>query len=137
MKPLFFGTLKGITVFLIIASSLLFLLCFAALRFDEPAAFIPLFSNIALFLSAFFGGRFSVSNAAGKLISGLVFGISLALILMIISLLFSSVDGMFLSRMLLTVLVSVLGALSGKKRDRIKSSTIKRKSIVGRYGAYR
>ena len=137
MKPLFFNTLKGLTVFLLSAALLLTLLCFIALRFEEPSALVFVFSNVALLLSAFLGGRFSVNTENGRLLSGLILGVTATLIILLVSLIQSSFDGSSFLRMALTVLLAILGALSRKTRTKAPSSSRKRKSIAARYGSYR
>ncbi len=137
MKPLFFSTLKGLTVFAISAVSLLLILCFIALRLDDPASLSFIFSNAALVLSAFLGGRFSVNSENSRFLSGLTAGLSGMLIILLISLIISAFDGGSFLRMALTVLLFVLGALSKRGGEKPRASTRKRKNIAKRYGAYR
>ncbi len=137
MKPLFFNAVKGLAIFALCSVSLIFILCFIAIQFDDPEQLVLIFSNIALFLSAFLGGRFSVGKNGKKFISGLIVGIFGALIILLLSLILSSFDAVSFLRMALTVLVSVLGALSKKSVEKQPSSAKKRKNIAKRYGAYR
>lgn len=137
MKPLFFNTLKGLIVFAASAALLLTALCFIALRFEEPSQFIFIFSNIALFLSAFLGGRFSVGKDEGRLLQGLIFGVISTLTVLLISLISSSFDGGSFLRMAFTVLFALLGAFSKGAGVKKPSSVRKRKNITKRYGAYK
>ncbi len=137
MKPLFFSTLRGLTVFAISAASLLLILCFIALRLEDPASLILVFSNVALILSAFLGGRFSVSSENGRFLSGLTAGLSGMLIILLVSLITSSFDGGSFLRMALTVLLFILGALSKSGGEKPRASARKRKNIARRYGAYK
>ena len=136
MKPLFFNLLKGLAVFSLCSAILLLSLCFIAEKTSDPTQYVSVFSNATLFLSAFIGGRATASENS-RLLSGLIFGLCATLILFLVSLITSSVDSISAVRMLLTVLLSILGALSKKSRPALRSSAKKRKNIAKRYGAYR
>ncbi len=137
MKPLFFSILKGLVVFAASAASLLLILCFIALRLEDPESLTPVFSNVALILSAFLGGRFSVNAVNGRFISGLIAGTCGMLIILLVSLVTSSFDGGSFLRMALTVLLFVLGALVKSDGEKSRASARKRKNIARRYGAYK
>ena len=137
MKPLFFSTLKALTVFAASAAALLLMLCFIALRLDDPASLIFVFSNIALILSAFLGGRFSVNSENARFLSGLIAGLCGTVIILLISLINSSFDGVSFLRMALTVLLFVLGALSKGNGEKPHASAKKRKNKAKRYASYR
>ena len=137
MKPLFFSTLKALAVFAVSAAVLLLILCFIALRLEDPASLIFIFSNIALLLSAFLGGRFSVNKESSRFLSGLTAGLSGMLIILLVSLINSSFDGGSFLRMALTVLLFVLGAFSKSSGEKSRASAKKRKNIAKRYASYR
>ena len=136
MKPLFFGTLKGLLSFIISATLLLTVFTVIALRLDDPAKTTSVFGNAVLILSAFVSGRFSVNNDGTRLISGICVGIFDTLFLLSASLIFFGLGTGVIFRVFLTVLLSVLGALS-KKTVKGDLSVRKRKSNLRRYAAYR
>ena len=136
MKPLFFGTLKGLIFFIISAVTLLTVFTFIALRLDDPAKTVTVFSNAALLISAFISGRISVNADGRKLIYGICTSLADTLVILAASFLFSGLSDSALLRIFLTALLSVLGALSKKNAVR-DFSTKKRKSNLKRYAAYR
>lgn len=136
MKPLFFNTLKGLAVFAASAALLLLLLCLVAIRFEEPSSLVPVFSGAALLLSAFLCGRASASEKYNRILSGLISGLAAMLLILLITLVFSSLDVDAPLRMALTVLISVLGAVSKKSGEKVKGSARKRKNIQKRYASY-
>ena len=136
MKPLFFGTIKGLLSFIISATLLLTVFTVIALRLDDPVKTASVFGNTVLILSAFVSGRFSVNNDGARLISGICVGIFDTLFLLAASLIFFGLGTGVIFRVFLTVLLSVLGALS-KKTVKKNVSVRKRKSNLRRYAAYR
>lgn len=137
MKPLFFNVIKGLAVFCLCVTVLLFSFCFIALKTENPARYTLIFANAALLLSAFIGGRFSSGNEVSRLVSGIAAGLASMLIILLISLITSSFDSGSFLRMTLTVLIFILGALSKNSGTRTKLSARKRKSIAKRYSAAR
>lgn len=137
MKPLFFNVIKGLAVFGLCAVALLLLFSFIALKTEDPQSYAFAFGNAALILSAFIGGRFSVTPTVSRLLSGVVSGLVSMTVILLISLITSSLGSGSFLKMALTVLLFVLGALS--KRGEVKhfSSAKKRKSIAKKYSVAR
>ena len=138
MKPLFwFKVTKGVICAIIVTFAFLCLFAFLGSRSDDPAKYVALYSNCALFLGCALGGGVAVCGADSKPVHSLICGLACALLVFIPSILFSHWGVDSLLRMVLTVFSALLGGflLRGRegrtnKRQRVK----RRKEIAKKYG---
>lgn len=137
MKPLFLKeTLKGLLSALLIWGVLLTLFSLISLKFEDPDKLLSLFSNIALFAGALFGGRIASRDSENKLLTGLITGCAVMLPVLLVSLIISDWGASSLLRLALTVAAVILGAISRRSTEKAPSSGKRRKEMAKKYGAY-
>ena len=129
------GIVRGMILSIILFFALTAVFSLVSLRFDDPEAYLPLFSGVSLAISVF-AGAMAASKRGGKL-TCLIFAV-------IMLLLFGGVGSFWageISFPLIKAAIIGLSAFAGcviRKMDSGAASSAKRrKNVKKRYGAYR
>lgn len=139
MKPLFLkNVLKGVLVSAFFWALMLLLFTFVSLKMSDPKKFLTLFAKIALLAGAFFGSKFAAKGADNRVMCGLASGLCSMLLLLLFSLILSDWGSDSMLYAFLTVVSSIIGALTSKtgEKKNVKASR-KRKGIAKKYASYK
>ena len=137
MKPLFwFKVIKGVLCAVALTLVLLLLFAFVALRAEDPAKHVALYSNVALFLGCMLGGGISARGAESPILNSVVCGSICAILVLLPSVIFSVWGVDSLLRLALTVLSAILGGILLRDREGRagkRQSAKRRKAIAKKY----
>lgn len=137
MKPLFWQRiLFGVLCAVGCCFGALCLFAFIGLKLENPASFNTGFANIALFFSAFIGGRIASNGEENRVLCGFVCGMLLMCLVLLPSIILSEFSVFSFIRMVFTVIASVLGAIVLRGSAGYKRGARKRRDVSKKYGSY-
>lgn len=135
MKLIFFTkALKGVLLGAI--SSLLLLLTFAFIQSkqDNPVSYTALYSWIALGIGALICTRLSVGRSDQRFLQALCASAAFAGLVIAFSAIVSDLTSKTLLKALILAVLSVTGAMIGKRTAKKTSSSKSRKTVIKRFG---
>ncbi len=129
------GVIRGIILSIIIFFALTAVFSLISLRFDDPEAYLSLFSGIVLAVSVFAGAM--AASKGNRKLTCLLFGAAAFLIFGGVGSFWAGGIRFPLIKAAIIVLSAFAGCIACKRNGSTASSAKRRKNVKKRYGTYR